>query len=212
MKTRCLKLATVIIASCLPFAVTAAADSITVTLDPNYPSDYTFYSFTATDGSTHDEPVAPYSVTVTDADGIYHDASAYAFCYDINNDDYVGTPYTGSLVYDTDTATMEATYLVNELNLAGLDSASTSVKGAISMAIWQIMFPSSTQSDGSYLPVDPAAQSYVTAADQAVSSGAWTEADSDLYPTFIPDDTSSQRYGLILSTSTPVNILRVSRP
>src|SRR5579862_2027540 len=163
MKTRYLSLATVFIASCLPFAVTAAADSITLTLDPNYPSDYTFYSFTAADGSTHDEPVAPYTVTVSDANGIYHDALAYAFCYDINNDSYVGTPYTGSLVYNTDTATMEATYLVNQLNLAGPASASTSVKGAISMAIWQIMFPSSTQSGGSYLPVDPASQFYETA-------------------------------------------------
>lgn len=185
-----------------------ASGSFSLTLSSSYPTGYTFYSYTATDGSTQSNvPVAPYPATVNQP-GVYTNQSAYAVCFDLNNPSNIGTIYTGTLAYNTDLATMESTYLMNQLNLDGMASAATSIKGAISMAIWAIMFPSSTKTDGTYFPADPAAASWEAQAAQAVQSGLWTVADSNLYPTFIPDDTTTQRFGLFLTA--PIQVQQLS--
>lgn len=191
----------------LIFAAAANADEFSLVLNPNYPSAYTFYSFTASDGSTQNNiPVSPYQISLSDTAGEFNDTAALAICLDYDNDSYVGQAYSGELELETGLASMETSYLANELNLDGGTSASTDERGAISFAIWQIDFPSSTQADGSYLPEDPASQSLVLQAYAAVTSGEWTAADNSLYPTFIPNNTTSQRYSLILPGTTPVQI------
>jgi hypothetical protein len=187
--------------SCLLFAAAAQADTISLTLNPQFPSAYSFYSYTATDGSAQDVPVAPYLTTLSDTDGLFNNTPVLTICNDLNNPTNVGEVYTGHFAYNTDTASMEATYLDNLLNLAGGTAAPLATKGAISLAIWQIMFPSSTQTDGSYFPIDPAAAVYENQAYQAVIDGAWTTYDSSFYPTFEPDDTSSQRFGVIFAST-----------
>jgi hypothetical protein len=179
----------------LLFAGAAGADQFSVTLNPNYPSAYTFYN---------NVPVAPYQVTVSDMQGLYNDAAAYAICLDYDNSSYVGVAYTGKLVENTDLASMEASYLTNLLNSDGNLSASPTTRGQISFAIWQIMFPSSTQADGSYFPADPTAAGLELQAYDAVASGQWTSQDSSLYPTFVPDDTSAQRFALTFANTSPI--------
>lgn len=183
----------------------AYAGPVTVTLNSNYPADYSFYSYTV-NGTTYTDPVAPYVTTLSDSDptDLISGVTLGSICYDINNDMSVGTAYTGSFAYNTDIATMQATYLANLLNYDGGTAAPVSVQGAISMAIWAIMFPSSNKDGGSTMTPDPAATAYENQAATAVSSGYWTVADSNLYPTFMPDDTAVQRLGLIFSTTAPL--------
>lgn len=197
---------------CVLLTAAAHADTVSLTLNADYPSAYTFYSYTATDGSAQDAPVAPYLATLTDTDGLFKNTPVSAICYDINNPTDVGTVYTGHFAYYTDLASMEATYLVNMLNLDGDNSTSASVRGPIGLAIWQIMFPSSTQTDGSNFPADPAAVTYENQAYQAVTSGLWTVADSNLYPTFMPDNTAAQRFGVILAMAPPVEVSATPEP
>jgi hypothetical protein len=123
-----LKLIAALSTACALFAAAAMATPVTVTLSSAYPAGYYFYNYTATDGSSQSQPVAPYPVTVSET-GVYSNQSAFAFCFDINNPSYVGQTYTGQLVTRTDQASMEATYLENELNAAGLISASTTLNG-----------------------------------------------------------------------------------
>jgi hypothetical protein len=70
---------------------------------------------------------------------------------------FAGRAYTGHYAYPTDLASMEATYLVDLMSASGGYTAPLAEQGAISLAIWQIMFPTSTKTDGTYFPVDPAA-------------------------------------------------------
>jgi len=79
-------------------------------------------------------------------------------------------------------------------------SAPLEDRGAIAMAIWEIMYPSST-TNGPEFDSDPAAQPYELEADTAVVDGSWTAADSARYPTRVPDDSSLQRFGVILEGS-----------
>jgi hypothetical protein len=197
----------------LLLATGAYADTITLTLDPNFPGDYSFYSYTATDNSNQSNiPVAPYSAILSDTDGLFTNVPVFTICYDLNNPTYVGYAYPGHLANNTDQASLEATYLANKLNLAGNGAATTALKGAISFAIWEIMFPSSTKTEGSYFPADPAAAALESEAYQAVTSGTWTVQDASLYPTFIPDDASSQRFGLIFSNTPPVSLSSAPEP
>lgn len=71
------------------------------------------------------------------------------------------------------------------------------------MAIWEIMNPSSTTSLTPF-PSDPAALPYELQASTAVADGTWTTADAALYPTWVPDDPSVQRFGVVLPDPPPV--------
>jgi hypothetical protein len=188
----------------LLFAAAAArADTVTLTLDPNYPSAYIFYSYTATDGTSQTLPINPYLATMNDPS--IGTESILAICFDINNPTYAGTAYTGHYAYPTDLASMEATYLVDLMSASGGYTAPLAEQGAISLAIWQIMFPTSTKTDGTYFPADPAALAYETQANLAVTSGGWTIADSAQYPIFMPDDTTAQRFGIVLPGVSPID-------
>jgi hypothetical protein len=186
------------------FAAAACADTITLTLNPDYPSAYHFYNFTATDGTSQTQPINPYLATITDPS--IGTQSILAVCFDLNNPTQPGQAYTGHYADPTDLASLETTFLLNVMNADGGYSATLDQQGAISMAIWQIMFPTSTKTDGTYFPVDAAAQPYIAQANVAVTSGAWTIADSANYPIFMPDNTTIQRFGIILVGVGPVDV------
>src|SRR5271157_318780 len=111
---------------CLALSTIARADvgPVTLTLDPNFYTDYAFYTYTDTSGHAEASiPVSPYQATVSG--GGYDNMAALMFCYDYNSPTYVGQPYTGTVTPvsgfsgATQTAMMEATYLVNDLDLKG---------------------------------------------------------------------------------------------
>lgn len=185
-------------------ASTAAFANSTVflTLDGNFSTpDYAFYSYTDTSNVQHGSiPVGPY-ITSLSGSG-FDNTLAYTFCYDFNSPTNVGTAYSGTLEVRTDTATLEATYLVHKLDTLGLMNAPLATRGAISMAIWEIMNPSSTTGSAQF-PSDPAAQPYELAASSAVLSGSWTAADSARYPTWVPNDPSIQRFGTVIMEPAP---------
>lgn len=205
--TGSLKLALILLVSAC-----ANADVVTLTLSSQYPADYYFYSYTATDNSFQSNiPVAPYSGSMS-GDGLFNNTPVFTICYDLNNPTYIGVAYSGHLATNTDMASLEATYLANKLNMAGNGAAPDALKGAISFAIWEIMFPSSTKTEGSYFPADPGATALEYEAQQAVTSGSWTLQDASFYPTFMPDDTTSQRFGLIFKTTAPITFANAPEP
>ena len=179
----------------------ARAGSIKLTLDPNYPSDYHFYTYTV-GGQNYTLPTGPYPAILSG--GKYGTGTlAYLICFDINVDTYVGSTYTGSLVTPTDTTQLEVSYLMAQLShLGGYDAPVNSVSGPISMAIWQLENPSSVNPKA--FVQDPAAQPWVNAAVTAVSSGQWAAADAAQYPFWSPDNlSSSQRFGIVSTIPEP---------
>jgi hypothetical protein len=189
---------------CLALSTAAHAGSITVdlTLDGNFSApDYAFYNYTDTAGvESSSIPVGPY-ISYLNGSG-YNNLLVYSVCYDLNNPTDVGTTYSGTIETLTDTATLEATFLVNQLDTLGGISAPLAVRGALSLAIWEIMNPSSNNPSAVF-PTDPAAQPYETEAATAVSNGSWTTADSALYPMWVPDDPSVQRFALVYPNDSP---------
>jgi len=142
----------------------------TIVLDSNW-GDYMQYK---------GEYVSPYKATL---DG----NTVYLACLDINNNDYIGTPYVGVLQDATTTPDIEAVWLMDQLmkpsNLA-------SNRGPISMAIWEIEFPSSTKSNGNQnMTFDPDANSWISAAQIAVNAGY--KPDMQI---FEPIPNTSQRF------------------
>ena len=175
--------------------------SLTLYSPLSYPP-YFDYSWTDSYGS-YTEPVSPYEATLSG--GGYSNLQVLAICYDFNSPTNVGAAYTGTFELPTDTATLEATYLVNLLNT---EAPSYPDRGPLSTAIWEIMNPSSTTKLTPF-PYDPAAAPFEAEAYQAVTSGAWTVADSDLYPTWFPDNSSIQRFAVLFPGTPPV--LRTGR-
>ena len=139
----------------------------------------------------------------------YFNQSVLVICYDMNADTYVGKAYTGTMepisyfTGDEKTEIMEATYLVNELNNDGNLNAPLATRGALSLAIWEIMNPTSTTKSTPF-PTDPAALTYESQAVAAVANNTWTAADTNQYPTWMPDNiASSQRFGVVTQTPEP---------
>jgi len=202
---------------CLALSTAAHADVVTLTLDGNWPSAYAFYTYTDTSGNTQASiPVSPYQATVNG--GGYDNMAALMFCYDYNSPTYVGVTYPGTVVPVSDfsgatqTAMMEATYLLNDLDLTGGLDAPLATRGAISFAIWELMNPSSTTSLAVF-PTDPAAVPYEKAAINAVANGIWTAADAAHFPTWVPDDSSIQRFGgIVLASDPPVSKPLIQTP
>jgi len=166
---------------------------------------YTFYSYTATTGEQETNiPIGPYTTYLTG--GSYNDTQVQAFCYDLNNPTDVGTTYQGTLNTPTDPSDMEATYLINQINvLEKGNNLPLATQGAIDFAIWQIMNASSNNPSNPF-PDDPTSQSWITQAQTAVTDGWWTAADSAVYPVWEPTSANSgvQRFGLILPGTSPV--------
>jgi len=198
------------------FVAAAHADEmVTLTLTEPYPSGYTFYDYTSTTGSARSEPVSPYPVTLTGVSGLYDNTPALALCFDINNGTPVQTQVSGQFLDETNPAIdpsyyqtyLEATYLINQLDLAGNMAAPISERGPISLAIWEIMWDTSSKSNGQPINPDPAAGPYISAAVQAVTTGAWTAADSSPYLIFVPDNSNYQRFGVIVETPEPGGLM-----
>ncbi len=187
---------------CMAFSILARADTVFLTLDSNFAApDYAFYSYTDTTGDSQGNiPVSPYITTLNG--GIYNLAPVLAICYDYASDTPVGTTLSGvvePLSYFSGTAymeVMESTFLINKLNADGGLNTPLATRGALSFAIWEIMNPSSNTSLTPF-PSNAAAAEYENAAASAVNSGAWTESDANLYPTWVPADPAYQRFGLI---------------
>jgi PEP-CTERM motif len=196
---------------CLALSTAAQAGTIGLELDGNFSTpDYAFYNYTDVYGQAQDGiPVDPYITYLTG--GGYNNTLVYTFCYDFNSPTDVGTEYSGTFETLTDTASMEATFLLNQMNLLGLIDAPLATRGAISTAIWEIMNPSSTTSLAQF-PSDPAAQTWETEAATAVANGSWTVADSALYPTWVPDNPAVQRFGVVFTDVPPHNIAGTPEP
>jgi len=133
-------------------------------------------------------------------------------CYDMNSPTDIGTVYLGTVTPLTVSnpnyqALMETTYLDNELIYSdGGLSAPLATRGAISTAIWQIMNSSST-TEVTPFPDDPAAQTYITDAITAVGNGTWTLEDANQYPTWGPDITTIQRFGGFPPVPEPTSLI-----
>jgi NADH:ubiquinone oxidoreductase subunit H len=123
-------------------------------------------------------------------------------CYDINMQAHVGYTYAGIMVLPTTAAEIEAAYLQNELAGEGGYNALVSVSGPISMAVWQLMDPSS-QFPAPF-DLDPAAADLVADAETAYSSGAWTQAMAAYYAFWEPITiTETQRFGFVYGGPRP---------
>jgi hypothetical protein len=192
-------------ALCLAFSTVAQAGTIGLGLDGDFATpDYAFYNYTDLYGQPQDGiPVDPYIAYLTG--GSYDNTLVYSFCYDFNSPTDVGTEYSGNFETFTDTASMESTFLLNQMNFLGLIDAPLATRGPISTAIWEIMNPSSATGLAQF-PSDPAAQSWEAEAATAVGNGSWTVADSALYPTWMPDDPTVQRFGVVFTDVAPANV------
>lgn len=187
----------------LGLALTSSAFADGIILNGNLSSPtYLYYTFTSTSEitttgqitstspTTVNEWVSPYPATST-INGVTI-ASEFG-CLDINNKTPVGTFFSGTFRYAVTTADDEVSWLAdqladttpsNPLIVGGVDES-----GPISMAIWQIEFSSSTDSEGGPMPIDPAAQIWITDATDAVADGY--QPDSVF---FTPVDSTSQRF------------------
>jgi hypothetical protein len=197
----------------LALSALAHADSITLTLySPLAAPEYAFYTYTDTAGVVQSNvPVGPY-IAVLNGGG-YFNQSILVFCYDMNAETYVGQAYSGSvepitsLTPPTSTEVLESTYLVNELFEDGDLKAPLATRGAISLAIWEIMNPTSTTKIIPF-PTDPAAIPYEQQAAAAVANGSWTMADADQFPTWMPENIASvQRFGEETRTPEPATFV-----
>jgi hypothetical protein len=177
----------------LVFASTAFADGITITA--SYPNGILWYTFTATNGNSYTEPVAPYASTTT-IDG--NTASSSSICMDINNPTQIGKFYSGTFGTAVTLAEVESSWLADQLAGTSAETSLASYTGPISLAIWQIEFSSSNNYEGGIMPIDPAAQIWISEAAAAVANGY--QSDSAF---FIPDDSSAQRFVEISETTDP---------
>jgi hypothetical protein len=201
-------------AICLALSMIAHADTVTLTLDSHFSTpDYAFYTYTDTKGVVQSNvPVGPYIATLNG--GGYNNASVLVFCYDKNADTYVGQAYPGSvtpisgLSNPTYSEVLESTYLVNELMGDGGINAPLATRGAISLAIWEIMNPSSLTKYDPF-PTDPAALPYEAQAALAVADGKWTAADANTYQTWMPgaDFATIQRFGVVTEAPEPSTLV-----
>ena len=183
MKLRTLGLAAV---CAVLLVATSFAGSVSITLDANA-GDYVFYQFYDQFNHLQQQFVAPYPVTVTSGGQI---GGAALACYDINNPNWLGGTYTGTVYYSVTTAEKEISWLGDQVRVTPLSDANT--LGAISNAMWELGFPSSTNAEGGYLPIDPAAIPWIADAASAVADGY----QPDIY-VFVPDDSTTQRFGFI---------------
>lgn len=176
-------------AICLLLTATAFAGNVSITLDPNG-GDYVFYQFTDQYGVLQQQYVAPYPVTVSFNNLV---GSAAVACYDINNPNYLGGTYYGSLKVSSTPAEEAIAWLGDQVRTTPLTDVAQ--LGALANAMWELGFPSSTNAENTYLPIDPAAATWIAQAQAAVANGY--KADILI---FMPDDRNTQRFGFITST------------
>lgn len=176
------------------FAILASADTITFGLggDPN--QYYTFTPIGAPAGATDTEPVGPYPGWL--GQDITADNSFF-FCVAFIKTANWGASYTGTTLAPSTPQQVEAAFLGAQLVGLGDQNATLAEKGAISMAIWQV-----TDSTPGDVPLDPAAQAYVSEAVNAYNSGAITAADFPNTLIFFPSNPAIQDF-MIAADSDP---------
>jgi len=165
------------------------AGNVSLTLNP-YPWNYIEYSFVDQYNVFQDQFIAPYPVSVSFNNLT---GSGNVACYDLNNPNYLGGTYFGTLKYSTTPAEKAISWLADHVRVTPTSDVAT--LGALANAMWEIGFPSSNNWEGGYLPIDPASAPWITAAWAALDGGY--QADTII---FIPDDVSTQRFGFIEST------------
>jgi hypothetical protein len=142
------------------------------------------------------EPVSPYEAAYTYNSKPY---SGYLTCLDINLVSGFNTPYSGKWYSDyselsTDpgiiNAYKEASFLVDMLDGQTTAAADPDTVGPIQMAIWDIMFESSTGQEPG-MPIDPKAQVWIDLAKEAVLNGYIPD-----HLVFVPNESSTQRFML----------------
>jgi hypothetical protein len=160
-------------------------------------SDYHSYTYYDSDGNEHTLPTGPYPATLSDGSYGASGVLVYVMCYDINIDAYVGATYAGIMVLPTTPDEIEAAYLQSELaNDGGFSADVNTISGTISMAVWQLMDPSSQ--NPAPFALDPAAAVYVSQAEDAYDSGTWTQANAASYAFWEPTPiTTTQRFGFV---------------
>ena len=180
----------------LALALVAQSHATTINLtmadSMNDYHSYTYYDL----GIAYTVPTGPYPATLSG--GSYGPGVVvFVMCYDINIDAYVGAKYAGIMVLPTTEAEIEAAYLQKELaDDGGFYGAPLSESGPISMAVWQVMDPSSQ--NPAPFPLDPLAAAYVSQAENAYLSGDWTQADAANYAFWEPTPIgTTQRFGFV---------------
>lgn len=159
-------------------------------------SDYHSYTYYDVLDNGHTLPNGPYPATLSG--GSYGSGvGVFVMCYDINIDAYVKATYAGIMVLPTTEAEIEAAYLQKELaDKGGFGADVDTISGPISMAVWQLMDPSSQVPTP--FALDPAAAFYVSQAEDAYSGGTWTQADAAKYAFWMPTPiTTTQRFGFV---------------
>jgi hypothetical protein len=180
----------------LALALVAQSHATTINLtmadSMNDYHSYTYYDL----GIAYTLPTGPYPATLSG--GSYGSGvGVFVMCYDINIDAYVGATYAGIMVLPTTVPEIEAAYLQKELaDKGGFGADVDSISGPISMAVWQLMDPSSQVPTP--FALDPAAAFYVSQAEDAYTSGKWTQADAANYAFWEPTPIgTTQRFGFV---------------
>jgi PEP-CTERM motif len=183
------------------------ATPVTLVLDPAFPANYLYYAYTDTNGQAQSTYAGPYKATLQGG-GYDGSQTYYVYCYDFHVDTNVGTTYAGSMLIPTTESEIEAAYLQDRAFSQGGFNGVLSVIGPYSMAIWQIMNPSSI--NPAAFAYDAAAQALVAEATQAYTNGTWTQADAQKYAIWVPDNMSaSQRFGAVAPVPEPGSMLLV---
>jgi len=168
------------------------ANNVTFFLDGSDAQDYTFTS----SGKTYTEPVGPYSGYLID-NGVK--TTGEFFCISFTKTASWNTQYTGRIVDPSTPQQVEAAYLDSQLVVyGGVNASLNQYKGPISMAIWQIMDP--TVGD---VPVDPAAQSWITDAQNKYAQGLITASMFSSTQIFIPDKCNIQSFMMMSKPDCP---------
>ncbi len=140
------------------------------------------------------QPVGPYSGWL--GENIASDDSFF-FCLTFLKTANWGASYSGVTMMPSTPQQLQAAWLGALLAGLGGQNATLAEKGAISMAVWQVM--DAAPGD---VPRDPAAQAYVTGALNAYASGGLNPADFPNTVIFVPDDSSIQSF-MMLAASAP---------
>jgi hypothetical protein len=194
----------------LALVAQSQATTINLTMAPSM-SDY--HSYTYYDlGVGYSLPTGPYPATLSDGSYL-SGVEVFVMCYDINMDAYVGATYAGIMELPTTPAEIEVAYLQKELAADGGFNANVqTISGPISLAVWQLMDPSSQ--NPAPFPEDPAAAFYVSQAEDAYLSGNWTQADAANYAFWAPVPiTTTQRFGFVYGQApVPSDITTLPEP
>jgi len=167
------------------------ASNLTFGIGSDPHQNYTFTPVGSSQSVTLD--VGPYSAYIEE-NGVK--TWGEYFCISYTKTANWNTVYSGQVIDPSTQQQVEAAYLDSQLATMGGVNATLAAKGAISMAIWQIMGP------GGAIPIDPAAQTYVQQAQNLFSQGAITAAMFTSTDIFVPNQCNVQSF-MLMTTGAP---------